>query len=61
MVNFYAIGQLISGIIFGTLSLVSLINAMVSWAMCAIIGMALAEFTISYIEKNRGNRNKNTK
>lgn len=51
MVNAFAIVQLISGILFGTLGLVSLINSMIVMAMCAILGMAIADFTISYLEK----------
>lgn len=50
MVNIFTIAQLISGVIFGTLSLVSLINAMIILAMLSIIGMFVAEFGISIIE-----------
>jgi len=50
--NIYSIIQLISGIIFGTLSLASLINAMIGVAMGAIVAMALADLTIAYVEKN---------
>lgn len=56
--NIYSIIQLISGIIFGTLTLASLINAMIGVAMGAIIAMAVADLTIAYAEKNSKKVNK---
>jgi hypothetical protein len=52
MVNVFGIFQLISGILFGTLSMVSLINAMMGIAMGAIVGMAISEVVIAYCEKH---------
>jgi len=57
MVNPFTIVQLITGIIFGTMSLVSLINSAIAFAMYAIIAMAVSDYIIQHLEINYNKSN----
>jgi xanthosine utilization system XapX-like protein len=57
MVNGYAVAHLISGIIFGTLSMASLANAAISFAMVSIFSMLVIDTIISKAEKKYSPRN----
>jgi hypothetical protein len=55
MVDGFAVAHLISGIIFGTLSMASLANEAITVAMISIMAMLVVDLFISKAEKKHRN------
>ena len=51
MVNIFQVGQLVTSVLFGTISIVSIVKEAISMAFLFIFAMCISEILISYLER----------